>query len=140
MSIPFLIRRLFLPLLAILLPMLVSAQTSTPQQPKNSEPFLAEFRKGFERPRVALDVQIVASEVRDGLVHENVTVTSEAGVHVPVLIIHREKDTKRRPAVVCLHGLGEGRKTLAERLRSLPGAGLSALLWMHAITEIEKAT
>lgn len=70
---------------------------------------LAAFRKSFERPHVALEPIVVSSETRDGLLHEKITIASEAGVRVPLIVVarvNREGDTTRRPVVVCLHGLG----------------------------------
>jgi pimeloyl-ACP methyl ester carboxylesterase len=84
-------------------------QAAPAHRAPGSARLLADFRKAFARPRVPLDAQIVSSETRDGLLHEKVTVASEVGVRVPLLIVTRAGDTARRPAVVCLHGLG-GRK------------------------------
>ncbi len=75
----------------------------------NSAKLLAAFRKSFERPHVPLAPIVVSEEMQEGLRVEKVTVASEAGVRVPVLIVSKPGEGSRRPAVVCLHGLG-GRK------------------------------
>jgi len=84
---------------------------------------LYAFRKSFERPRVPLDVVVVSTETRDGLLRERVTVASEAGVRVPLLVFSSAGDKKRRPAVVCLHGLGGRKEDFTGTLEELARRG-----------------
>lgn len=67
---------------------------------------LAAFRKRFDRPHVPLAPVIASSETQDGFLKEKITIASEAGVRVPLLVISKAGDTSRRPAIICLHGLG----------------------------------
>ncbi len=67
---------------------------------------LSAFRKRFERPRVPLEPIVSSSATQDGLLRERITIASEAGVRVPLLVVSKAGDTLRKPVVVCLHGLG----------------------------------
>lgn len=67
---------------------------------------LTAFRRRFERPHVPLAPIVAASETTDGLLREKITIASEAGVRVPLLVVSKSGDASRRPVVVCLHGLG----------------------------------
>jgi dienelactone hydrolase len=77
----------------------------------------AGFLRQFERPRVPLAPERRRTETRGGLLYEQVTVASEAGVRVPVLLVRPPGDAPR-PVIVCLHGLGgnkEGMQPYLER-------------------------
>ncbi|HLJ55247.1 MAG TPA: alpha/beta fold hydrolase [Chthonomonadaceae bacterium] len=84
---------------------------------------LAAFRKAFDRPRVPLEPQSVASEAKNGLVHEKVTVASEAGVRVPLLIVRKPDAAGRLPAIVCLHGLGGSKEGMSGYLEEFARRG-----------------
>jgi len=96
---------------------LAQAKTGSPQEIRSS------FIKRFDRPRVPLDPAIVSSESREGLLREKLTVASEAGVRVPVLIVRKADTAGRLPAVVCLHGLGGSKEGMASYLEELARRG-----------------
>ena len=83
----------------------------------------AAFMKRFERPRVALEPAVVSTEIRDGLLREKITVASEAGVRVPVLVIRKAGDASRHPVVICLHGLGGNKEGLSGYLEQFARRG-----------------
>lgn len=102
---------------------LVPTDADTAREPMQSRRLRAAFMKRFERPRVALEPALVSTETHDGLLREKVTVASEAGVRVPLLVIRKAGDTGRLPAVVCLHGLGGNKEGLSDYLEELARRG-----------------
>ncbi len=84
---------------------------------------LTEFRKSFERPHVPLKPAFVSSETRNGLLYEKLTVASEAGVRVPLLVVSKAGVASRRPAVVCLHGLGGNKEGFTGSLEEFARRG-----------------
>ena len=106
-------------LVAVLAPCRAETVRETPQ----SRRLRAQFVNRFERARVALEPSTTASEARDGLVRETITVASEAGVRVPVLVIRKSGSVSRAPAVVCLHGLGGNKEGLSGYLEEFARRG-----------------
>ena len=111
-------RRTFLhlaaaPLLAPALPAL------TAEEPLKGDRLLSAFRAEFERPRVALAPKIETTETKDGLLHEKITLSSQAGARVPVVLVRPSGDAIRRPAVICLHGLGGRKEGMLSYLETL---------------------
>lgn len=97
----------------------------------------AEVRKAFasllDRPRIPLDVrQGPATLPLDGQIIERLSFASEkkADGHVervPVLIIRPDGPTKRRPAVIVLHGTGGSKEGLKPWLVELAKEGIVAV-------------
>lgn len=85
---------------------------------------LTAFRAEFERPRVALAPKVEATETMDGLLREKVTVSSEAGARVPLLLVRPAGEPVRRPAVVCLHGLGGRKEGMLSYLETFARRGI----------------
>lgn len=115
-------------LLASLLPLLltgapVCARADNPREPAQSRRVRQAFIKRFDRPRVPLTPAVVSSETRDGLLREKITVASEAGVRVPVLVVRSAAAMGRLPAVVCLHGLGGNKEGLSSYLEEFARRG-----------------
>jgi dienelactone hydrolase len=98
---------------------LAPCRSETPRTRRSAQSVGAAFVKSFERHRVPL----VSSETRDGLLREKLTVSSEAGVRVPVLLVRLAGDAVRRPAVVCLHGLGGSKEGLSGYLEEFARRG-----------------
>jgi dienelactone hydrolase len=98
-------------------------RAAAPRESAQSRKIRAAFMKRFERPRVASEPIVVSSETRDGLLREKITVASEAGVRVPVLLIRKASGEGRLPAVVCLHGLGGNKEGLAGYLEEFARRG-----------------
>jgi len=102
---------------------LVPCRADTPRESPRSRKVRAAFMKRFERPHVALTPVTVSTETRDGLVREKITVASEAGARVPILLIHRAEGEGRLPAVVCLHGLGGNKEGMSGYLEAFARRG-----------------
>src|SRR5262245_42768144 len=92
---------------------LLTAPAAKPASPA------AILRQALERPHLPLDPDPGAKSDVEGLRTERLTIASEAGVRVPVLLIRRAEEAPPRPAVIVLHGLGgnkEGQRPLLEQL------------------------
>lgn len=112
-----------------LLPLLFLASLAAPRLAAPAPPptgVAAEFRQQLERPRVPLDPQPGASTEAGGLVTEKLTIASEAGVRVPVLLIRKAGESGRRGAVLCLHGLGGTKESMRTVMEPLAREGLVA--------------
>lgn len=116
-------RRTFLHLAAapLLLPALPARSAETA---RSGSRLLAAFRAEFERPRVPLAPKVETSETKDGLFREKITVASEAGVRVPLLVMRPAGEAVRRPAVVCLHGLGGRKEGMLSYLETFARRGM----------------
>ncbi|MHC5540473.1 alpha/beta hydrolase, partial [Singulisphaera rosea] len=120
--------------LLLLLSISISASTTFAEAPNDHQLPPAEVRKAFtsllDRPKVALDVRPgPMSPPSDGLVTERLSFASEkkADGHVervPVLIIRPDGPTKRRPAVIALHGTGGSKEGLKPWLVELGKLGI----------------
>lgn len=92
-----------------------------------SEQVRTSFMRAFERPRVPLDVKVVATVPQDLVVQEQLTVASEAGVRVPVLLVRPAAAGKPRGAIVCLHGLGGSKEGMRGYLQEFARRGFVAV-------------
>lgn len=81
------------------------------------------FLRAFERPRVPLEPLLIGTGTTGELTRERLTIASEAGVRVPVLLIRRRDVVGCLPAVVCLHGLGGSKDDMAGYLEELARRG-----------------
>ena len=110
-------------LVPLLTGMLSSARADAPREDAKGRRLRAAFMKRFDRPRVVLDPVVVSSETRNGLLREKITVASERGVRVPMLVVRTAGDTGRHPAVVCLHGLGGNKEGMSSYLEEFARRG-----------------
>lgn len=101
-----------------------SLSARSAEVPASGERILAAFLRSFERPRAPLSPKVVSSETKDGLVREKLTVASEPGVSVPLLLVRPESEAAGRPAVVCLHGLGGRKEGLLSYLETFARRGI----------------
>lgn len=114
--------------LTALFPFAATAQGRT----RAAERLRTEFVGAFERPRVPLEPRAVSSEEKSGLIYEKLTVASEAGQRVPILIVHTAgASSPRRPAVVCLHGLGGNKEGLTGYLEGFARRGIVGVAIDH---------
>ena len=95
------------------------------------EALRASFVKAFDRPRVPLEPQSVSVETKNGLIYEKLTIASEAGLRVPVLVVHTPDDPTGRPAVVCMHGLGGNKEGMASYLEGFAKRGFVGVAIDH---------
>ena len=111
-----------LPILAFLLiPQAEPVSVPSPNEVR------ASFLKLLDRPKVPLDVNIKRVEAKKKLITERLSFASEKKSdgtveRVPTLIVTLEETTKRRPAVIVLHGTGgtkDGSKLELEALARL---------------------
>ncbi|HEU4752111.1 MAG TPA: alpha/beta fold hydrolase, partial [Armatimonadota bacterium] len=84
------------------------------------------FMQEFERPRVPLAPAVASTETKDGLTYEKVTVASQEGVRVPLLLVYAKAE-KPLPAVICLHGLGGRKEGMTSYLESFARRGYVGL-------------
>jgi predicted esterase len=101
-----------------------------------AEPSPAEVKAGFlallDRPKVALDAKLDRAETNDGLVVEHLSFASETKAdgtieRVPTLLVRPEDTTRRRPAVIVLHGTGGSKEGLKSGLDELARKGFVAV-------------
>jgi dienelactone hydrolase len=92
--------------------------------PLKGDALRVAFVREFERPRVALEPQVVSSETKDGFRTEKLTVASQMGVRVPVLLVRPEATTGRLPVVIALHGLGGNKEGLRDYLQDFARRGM----------------
>ena len=101
-----------------------------------AEPTPVEVRAGFlkllDRPKVALDPKVDRSETKDGLAVEHLSFATETKAdgaieRVPTLLVRPEDATKRRPAVIVLHGTGGNKEGLRSGLDELARKGFVAV-------------
>lgn len=116
-------RRTFLHLAAapLLQPALSAGSAATS---RTGGRLLTAFRAEFERPHVPLAPKVETTETKDGLLREKLTVASEAGVRVPVLVVRSAAGAVRRPAVICLHGLGGRKEGMLSYLETFARRGM----------------
>jgi dienelactone hydrolase len=98
-----------------------------PAQPSPVEVRQA-FRKLLDRPAVGLNVKLHSTRAQNGLVTERLSFASEktaAGEErVPVLVVRPEKESKKLPAVIVLHGTGGNKESQRGWLTDLARRGI----------------
>jgi dienelactone hydrolase len=92
----------------------------------------ASFLKLLDRPRVPLDVKVESSDTGRGLTIEYLSFASEkkadgATERVPTLVVRPADDSKRRPAVIVLHGTGGSKEGSRSWLNELAARGFVAV-------------
>jgi dienelactone hydrolase len=107
---------------AVLLLLAPRADAPPPAEVKSS------FLKLLDRPRVPLDAKVEASDADRGFVVERASFASEKKAdgtieRVPTLVVRPTDDTKRRPAVIVLHGTGGNKEGMRPWLNELAGRG-----------------
>jgi dienelactone hydrolase len=108
--------------LALATLILVAVRGAAAPEPRGSG-LRERFLHSLDRPKVALEPRVIGAENRNGLVFERISVASEAGVRVPVLLVRDPAATGRRPAVVCLHGLGGNKNGMSSYLEQFAHRG-----------------
>jgi len=86
------------------------------------------FRKLLDRPAVPLNVKVHATRTENGYVTEHLSFASEktaAGEErVPVLVVRPEKEKKKLPVVIVLHGTGGNKEGQRSWLIDLAKRGI----------------
>ncbi len=96
-------------------------------QPAANQKLLAAFRKEFKRPAVALSPQVISGREGNGVRFEKITISSEDGVRVPILLATPVSSAvKRHPVVICLHGLGGNKEGFTGDLEEYARLGFVA--------------
>ncbi len=103
-----------------------AAPPSTPAEVK------ASFLKLLDRPRVPPDAKIESSTTDRGFLVERLSFASEKKAdgtteRVPTLVVRPSDDSKRRPAVIALHGTGGTKEGMRPWLNELAGRGFVAV-------------
>ena len=109
--------------------LLLIPQAAPPSSPAEVK---ASFLKLLDRPRVPLDAKVESSDTDRGFVVERVSFASEkkadgAIERVPTLIVRPSDGTRRRPAVILLHGTGGTKEGMRPWMNELAGRGLVAV-------------
>lgn len=115
-------------LLHVLL-LLLAQQVDAPPPPAEVK---ASFLKLLDRPRVPLDAKVESSESDRGLRVERLSFATEKKAdgmteRVPTLIVRPADDSKRRPAVIVLHGTGGSKEGSRSWLDELAAKGFVAV-------------
>lgn len=112
--------------LALLLTSPVFAEKA-PDYPSPAEVRQA-FRKLLDRPAVPLNVKVHTSRSEGGLVTEQLSFASEKSAggeeRVPVLLVRPEKEKKKLPVVISLHGTGGNKESQRGLLTDLAKRGI----------------
>ncbi|MBT3269755.1 hypothetical protein HN371_21600 [Candidatus Poribacteria bacterium] len=82
---------------------------------------------GWERPEGPLHAQTLETRSEDGLRVEKVVFTSEAGIHVPTLVVRADGHEGRLPAVVYVHEDGKSADMDSVRRLARNGAVVIAI-------------
>jgi dienelactone hydrolase len=100
--------------------------------PSRAEPSPAEVRQAFpkllDRPAVGPNVKVHGTRAEKGLVTEQLSFASEKTAaseeRVPVLLVRPEKEKKKLPAVIVLHGTGGNKEAQRGMLADLARRGI----------------
>jgi dienelactone hydrolase len=96
-------------------------------QPASNPKLLSAFRKEFKRPAVALAPQVTSGREGNGVRFEKITISSENGVRVPILLATPTASAiTRHPVVICLHGLGGNKEGFTGDLQDYARRGFVA--------------
>ena len=96
-------------------------------QPASTPKLLFAFRKEFKRPAVALAPQVTSGREGNGVRFEKITISSENGVRVPILLATPTSSaTTRHPVIICLHGLGGNKEGFTGDLEEYARLGFVA--------------
>ncbi len=87
----------------------------------------ADFRRGFERPRVPLTPISAGRKSGHGLEYERLSVATEAGSRTPLMLVRPEGSLRPRPVLICLHGMGRRKERMLPYLDAYARRGYLAL-------------
>jgi dienelactone hydrolase len=87
----------------------------------------AEFVQTISRPRAALAPSSPVISVDSGYTVERLSITSEPGESVPLLIFKKGQRLGRMPVVITLHGTGQSKDGMRSELATLADHGFLAV-------------
>jgi len=86
-----------------------------------------DFLKLIDRPRVALEPQVMEPTTKDGTTEVRFSFASEVSQRVPGIMLSGSSSQSRRPVVIVLHGTGGTKEGELPLMRDLVAKGFAAV-------------